>query len=284
MSGTSVQITPLKVELVTQNYLVQKAAANDRKYDIFHPSAWGGCLRKVAYQYYNGEEQFVIKRASNISLKGERIFDNGHSVHARWQKYLDGSGVLRGYWKCTNPMCNAVYGEKEKLGILNPLRKDPCWKCRCGNNISLEYQEIRVKSDTTYNFDGHCDAVIDFRGTPYERQDKYDLIVVDFKSIKDEHFADITEYKPKHEHVVQVNIYMWILDLHGSVVLYENKNTQMVKEIFVPRDDKLIENVKEQAIWMRNVLKDKKLPNRPDGVSPSRMPCRFCEFAAFCWR
>jgi len=276
---------PVKIEIVTQPYLVKKAADDDREYDIFHPSAWGGCLRKVAYQYYNEQESFVIKRSSNLDLRFERIYDNGHSVHARWQKYLDCSNVLRGAWKCTNPKCGAIYGDTDRIGIFNPLRTVPDWACsNCGNNKELRYEEPRVKSDQIYNFDGHCDAIVDLSGTPFARHNNQDIIVVDFKSIKDEYFSEIAESKAKHEHVVQVNIYMWILELHAGVVLYENKNTQAVKEVFIPRDEQLIEKVKEQAIWMQNVLKKGKLPNRPDGTSPSRIPCRFCEFIQYCWR
>lgn len=278
-------ISSVKVEMATHPYMIKKASENNRRYDIFHPSAWGGCLRKVAYQYYNDKEHFFEKKSSNVDVRVERIFDNGHGVHSRWQKYLDCSGILRGCWKCTNPMCGKVYGEEEKIGIFNPLRTIPDWHCsNCGNNSDLSYEELRVKSDPVYNFDGHCDAVVDMSNTPYAKNNNQDLIVVDFKSMKDEYFSEITESKSKHEHVVQVNIYMWILDLHASIVLYENKNTQAVKEVFVPRDEKLIDKIKEQAIWMRNVLNKGKLPNRPDGSSPSRIPCRFCEFLQYCWR
>jgi len=275
---------PVKIEMVTQAYMMKKAINNDRKFDIFHPSAWGGCLRSVAYQYYNHHEPFVIKRKEKIDIRIERIFDNGHGIHARWQNYLDKSGVLKGCWKCVNPNCGLVYGDKELLGIFNPQRTNPDWQCACGNKDKLEYVELRVKSEDVYNFDGHCDAVVDLTGTPFARGDNMDVMVVDFKSMKDEYFGEITESKAKHEHVIQVNIYMWILGLHAAVVLYENKNTQAIKEVFVPRDEALIEKIKEQAIWLQNVLKKGKLPNRPDGYSPSKVPCRFCEFISYCWR
>ena len=50
----------------------------------------------------------------------ERIYDNGHGIHNRWQGYLEGAGVLRGCWRCCNPSCGKAYGLESKLGIYPP--------------------------------------------------------------------------------------------------------------------------------------------------------------------
>lgn len=271
---------PVKVEFLVQDHMVRKALENSRKFNIFHPSAWGSCLRKIAYQFYNEQEPFISKGPYDIDVRMERIFDNGHATHARWQKYLDEAGVLRGTWKCENPLCHREYGKTDLLGIKNPSRSQG-WKCACGSTAVLQYEEILVQSAAEYNFCGHCDAVIDVRGTKFEQNGRYDIFVADLKTIKDEMYAELNA--PKDEHVVQVNIYMWILNLQGAVVVYENKNSQALKEMFVPRDDGLIEKIKQQAIWMTNILKEKKLPFRPNGFSRSMFPCRMCEFVSHCY-
>jgi CRISPR/Cas system-associated exonuclease Cas4 (RecB family) len=270
---------PVKLEGVVHSHMVKKALENSRRFSYFHPSAWGQCLRKISYQYYNEQKPFLQRTSQDVNDKGERVFDNGHSMHDRWSKYLDHAGVLRGAWRCTNSLCGKVYGGVEKHGILNPSAEQK-WKCACGSTKRLAYQEIHLVSDKKYNFEGHCDGVIDVRGTDFA-QGKFDMFVVDFKSAKDETFCELTE--PKREHVVQVNIYMWLLELDAAVVLYENKNTQNLKEFFVPRDDKLIENIKEKAVELQEILAAHKLPPRPSDFSRSKFPCFLCEFVRFCW-
>jgi len=261
--------------------MVQKALNNSREFDHFHPSAWGICLRKIAYQYYNQHEPFLQRTAQDIDDRMERIFDNGHATHARWQNYLDRAGYLRGCWRCKNPFCNKLYGTEERIGIFNPSAQ-PDWKCACGSKDRLGYEEILVKTDPQYKFEGHCDAVIDVRGSQYAQNSPYDVFVADLKTMKDEMYSELTE--PKSEHVIQTNIYMWILDLQGAVVIYENKDTQALKEMFIPRDNDLIERIKNQSLWLQEILKQKKLPHRPNGFFRSKFPCRFCEFVDYCYQ
>lgn len=272
---------PVKVEFLIRKYLVKKALNNSRRFNYFHPSAWGQCLRKVAYQYYNEQEPFVLKTSEDVDDRMERIFDNGHSTHARWQNYLDQAGVLRGYWRCPNPLCHKLYGQEELIGVKNPSAVDG-WQCSCGSKGRLAYEEIKLKTNPSYNFEGHCDAVIDIRGTEFEQKNAYDVYVADLKTMKDDLYSELIE--PKHEHVVQVNIYMWILNLQGAVVVYENKDNQALKEMFVPRDDDLIRQIQNQSLWMQELLKNKKLPYRPKDFTRSKFPCRFCEFVNYCYR
>ena len=271
---------PPRLENVIRPHLVKKAAENTRRYDIFHPSAWGYCLRKVAYQYYNEKGKFFQKTEADVNSRLEMIFDNGHHVHARWQDYLANTGVLRGIWRCPNPTCGKRYGEGQKLGIFNPMDVRG-WKCKCGNENKLEYDEVPIISEPEYNFRGNCDAILDFRGTPFEVKSALDVIVVDFKSMKNDDFSKLTHAKP--EHVVQVNIYIWVLGLKGGILLYENKDKQLVKEIFVPRDETLIERVKKEALWMSKILKEGKLPTRKEFFGRSSEPCLWCEFRDLCY-
>ena len=270
---------PPLVEVLVRPYMIKKTMDNSRRYDIFHPSAWGSCRRRMAYQYYNEKEKFIEQNPNSIDFRLQRIFDNGHGTHARWQNYLDKAGYIRGYWRCTNPHCAMLHGADKELGSFNPTR-DENWSCKCGSK-SLAYEEILVKSLPEYNFEGHVDAVIDLSGTPYEKPGSVNVFVVDMKTIKDDLFSELTD--PKHEHVVQVHIYMWLLNLKGAVVLYENKDNQSVKEMFVPRDDSLIERIKREALELREILSIRKLPKRFDGATRSKFPCRGCEFLDLCF-
>lgn len=275
-------IRPPKVEAMIAPFMIAKALDNPRRYDIFHPSAWGSCLRKVAYQYYNEKFDFLKRKPYDVDLRMERIFDNGHGVHARWQDYLDNAGILRGLWRCPNPACGKVHGKGEKLGIFNPARVDPDFRCDCGNTEELLYDELTVESDPKYNFKGNVDAIVDVSGTKSATGQDFDVFVVDFKSMKDNLFVELDH--PKWEHIVQTNIYMWLLDLPAAVVVYENKNDQKIKEMLVPRDESLIERIKSEAEWLARVLESGKMPPRPDGFFKSKFPCRFCEFVDHCFK
>lgn len=270
-----------RVESLVAPYLIKKALDNDRSFDCFHPSAWGSCLRKIAYQYYNSKNKFLSRSTTDIDIRYERIFDNGHGMHHRWQNYLDNSMVLRGYWRCTNPICKKVYGTENKLGIFNPLKTDKSFICCCGNKETLQYEEIEVVSDKCYNFQGHVDAVIDTTNVNKKDDNSREIFVIDFKSIKSDYFFDLEQ--AKWEHIIQIHIYMWLLDLKFGIVLYENKDTQAIKEMVVPKNESIINEIKAESSWLLNVIKQYRLPEKPSGYTLSKSPCWFCEFSHFCY-
>lgn len=272
---------PTKVMSLVAPYLIKKAINSDRRHDHFHPSAWGACLRKVAFEYYNEKYKFHKRTLTDINIRTEMIFDNGHGVHARWQRYLDESNVLRGAWKCANPSCGKVFGLEKQLGIFNPTRDDG-FSCPCGNRKDFDYHEM-VVANREYNFKGSVDAIVDIRGPGGQEKaaEQSEIFVVDFKSCKSSIFDEIIH--AKWEHVVQIHIYMWLLGLRMGVVLYECKDDQRVKETPVPIDDKLIERIKKEAKWLLSVLEANKMPPIPPGYSQTKIPCYFCEFANRCF-
>lgn len=269
---------PPSIQVLARPVLVKKALGNTRKYDIFHPSAWGYCHRKIAYQYYQEKYRFLPQAEEDVDDRMMRLFDNGHGMHARWQRYLADANVLVGLWKCDR--CGAIHGTESKLGVRNPLRTDANWNCQCGAR-ELSYEELSVRSEPQYNFEGHVDAVVDLTGTEWEKMTSVHRFVVDFKTINKEQFLDLRE--AKYEHVVQVHIYMWLLGLAHAVVAYECKDNQMMREFCVPRDEKMINKIMEEARRLLMITRAGKVPPRPAGYSRSGFPCKWCEFAATCY-
>ena len=138
-------------------------------------------------------------------------------------------------------------------------------------------------SSEEYNFKGNVDGIVDVRG-PYKQDEPAsdsDIFVVDFKSMKSGYFDELVH--AKWEHVVQVHIYMWLLNLKMGVVVYECKDDQKLKEMVVPYDAGLIERIKKESKWLMSVLKTGKLPPVPSGYSQSSIPCFFCEFSNRCY-
>ena len=85
---------------------------------------------------------------------------------------------------------------------------------------------------------------------------------------------------PKHK--IQVNLYMWMLGVGQALVLYENKNTQLVMCHPVERDETLIAQIKSDAVdvWRHILAKDP--PGRPYQTR-SKYPCAYCDFVSNCW-
>ncbi len=70
-------------------YLIEQANKNDRDYSYWHPSAVGGCPRELALRKNNVPITNIYHDFKSLS-----VFDNGHSVHNRYQTYFRKIGVL----------------------------------------------------------------------------------------------------------------------------------------------------------------------------------------------
>lgn len=92
--------------------------------------------------------------------------------------------------------------------------------------------------------------------------------------------------KPAGYHLLQVLIYMKILELDKGFLLYENKNLQNMLIIPVTWTDANKVLIDETFDWMRTVYanwKEDKLPKRPfkSDKSPA---CKSCYFTEHCWK
>lgn len=89
--------------------------------------------------------------------------------------------------------------------------------------------------------------------------------------------------KPRGYQLIQLLMYMRILDKQQGFFLYENRNTgeMLILPVYMNEEnEKLIEYVFD---WMRSVLKlveDETLPKRPFRKSQE---CKFCPFLEYCW-
>jgi CRISPR/Cas system-associated exonuclease Cas4 (RecB family) len=233
--------------------------SNDRDYSYFHPSEFHDCVRKLAYKYYG------VEGKRKITPDLQRIFDNGHFMHERYTDYFTNMGIIYGVWECANPMCKEKYGKKEKYGIQK--RGEPCEKCGC---TEYKYNEVNVV-DKEHWFSGHVDCIF---------QLSKDFHVVDFKSMNSRLFSQLKE--PLEKHVIQITIYLWILDFESGFLLYENKDTQKIKLYEIERNDELVKKIKNRAKGLRAILESKKLPKRP--FEKTSKQCKSCEFKTICWK
>lgn len=260
----------------------------ERDYSHFHPSEWDGCKRKIAYSYYESKQYITIDNSClKIDPQAERIFGNGHFTHDRWKLYLEKIGCLLGCWKCKNWMAHdkpKIYGKESKIGILKPD------KCDCGSD-RFEYIEVSVYDEETM-WGGHVDAIVDtkllkqYMDRPIDPNDD-NYIIVDFKTINDFSYTKNLDF-PKPNHITQIQIYMYLTGIKTSKFIYENKNTQAVKEFLVGFDENIIAIKRAEAIALKkqvtltNTKGEHTLPHRGYD-SKASYECMKCKYRGHCW-
>lgn len=276
-----------------------------RGYLRYHPSSFGSCLRKAQYQRY-GELGYINVTKELNEAKSIRIFDTGHSMHARWAEYFESIGVLRGVWECKNMLCQAFddsgnfnaanlsnakkgrfYGKDNKIGCFKPE------KCVCGCT-NFEYHEVTVHHDEL-NFHGHCDQILDFsRFDPsmFKKGNAVDVlfkaedlpkkpIVLDMKSINSFGFRSKLEHGPSLVYKTQLVIYCNVLDLEYGILIYENKDDSSTKVYKVDRNPDLWQTVVKQANALNDMVAEKLLPP-PRPLAKTDSDCRYCEYQSIC--
>lgn len=145
-----------------------------------------------------------------IKPRIQRIFDNGDAVHSRYMKK---------YLKCMD--CRPLLVEETAADGTTE------WK-EC-----VEYRLTKPE----YWLKGSPDALI------HNAEDGLEY-VFELKSIKQEQFNKLT--KPHAEHIAQAYVYMLMTDIPRAVILYENKNTQELKEFVLIRNESTMRGIIEK--------------------------------------
>jgi len=130
--------------------------------------------------------------------------------------------------------------------------------------------------------------------------DEHEFQGIDFKSCSQYMFEKVLDgtnkNNPINYHVVQLNVYMWLLGLNSGYILYENRNKLTHKEYYCKRDDDIIDKVVSQTKYLNELVEKKLIPpvNDPhlftaSGVGPDSMQCAGypgfapCHYYHKCW-
>ena len=295
------------LELIDTYCRWRKKNEPPRGYSIFHPSAFGKCLRNMQYLKYseNGIKGMILPE-EEFSGKQIRLFDTGNCMHNRWAKYFEEIGILRGVWQCTNPVCKFVtdsgtfsgtsiagyykespriYGKEEKQGILKPK------ECICGCR-NFKYHEVSVSSKEL-GMHGHADMILDFSALEKDKFDgikaTFDMtefpskpIVVDMKTCNNFAFSKLSTNGPDSAYQIQLVIYSNILDCEFGVLIYENKDNSEVAAFQINKStDTAFAEVKKQAKTMIEMSNHNILPP-PRPASKDCFECKKCQFRTLC--
>lgn len=237
-----------------ERYILSRPRDKSRRTDVLHPSDmvspdW--CHRATYYQLLGREP--LGKRAPSMTLMS--VFEEGHAIHAKWQRWFQGMGVLYGRWYCHD--CEETF-----------------WGGSDCHEGPMEYREVPLFYEPLRIY-GHSDGWLIGLGDP---------LMLEIKSIgvgtlrweAKELFAE-NDYDfektwkaltaPFQKHIMQVQIYMKLAELLGmenvpqeAVLIYEAKPNQQVKEFVVHKSDFGISHLFDAAAMIVQAVKDKVPP------------------------
>jgi hypothetical protein len=222
-----------------ERHLMAKPA-EPRRTDVLHPSEMAKsdwCLR-ASYFALTGES--VKKDKPNLRLQS--IFDEGHSIHAKWQNWFKEMGTLHGTWECL--VCTTLFiATSPKM----------CPGCNAYPHF-LNYKEVPLV-ENNLRIAGHADGwikgigddcLIEIKsiGTGTLRFEAPELIA---KADGDLTKAWRSIRRPFRTHLMQGQLYLELMKRTGYnvneiVFIYELKADQDYKEFVVKADFELVED------------------------------------------
>ena len=250
---------------------LMKRPLGDRSTTVLHPSEIikdDFCLRYSYYLLTGGQQK---KEKPNLRLQS--IFDEGHFIHAKWQKWFQEMGVLHGKFKCD--VCDHVSWGTSPA------------ECEVCQSTKLTYAEVTLR-DEELMIAGHTDGWV--KGIK-------DDCLIEIKSIGAGTFrfeapeilrdADGDIFKafnnikrPFRGHLLQGQMYLELARrMYGDeapkeiVFLYELKADQSYKEFTVKADYEIVDRVFFKA---EKVVKAVKAGVMPEcNVNPEE-GCKSC--------
>lgn len=264
---------------------------NDRAIDVNAPSQIGRCLRERYYARTGCTSEGVLDPRS------KRVLDNGTYVHIRLQEYLKNQGMLL---LDEVPVIDDEYNiQGHTDGILG---------------FGKECAILEIKSINDKGFNELLDAKPDHKmqGLTYvyciEKRRKYlhstyrdiDEFLLDEKERNkyyESHYAhlkDGSKHTKEEKIEFQVDLHQMLdyilmginIPITKCVFLYENKNTQQLKEFCVSSKtdeaEGIINQVLSDCTSLNNAVLRGKIPER-ESKAPSNPMCRWCNFKSECW-
>lgn len=233
----------------------------------FYPSAAGSCSRKIVYSMMDYPKEGFDSRVL-------MIFENGTYMHNRIEHLLGDTGLMIAPELSFEKKEWRISGRSDAI-IHNFLPH------KSSNNI------ITLK-EPIYEKDEEGNSVRDEKGNKtlldediiYVGPDN-DVMIVELKSISESGFNWIKKRGAKDNHIKQLQLYMYLTGIRMGMLLYENKNTQEMKEFFIEYDEKIAQEVVDQIIFVNKCVDENTLP--PKEFDRTDFDCRYCDFKNICW-
>jgi len=128
--------------------------------------------------------------------------------------------------------------------------------------------EVFVKSEDLW-LEGMIDAIVRINGERY---------IVELKSSNSYVFNSIQT--PHRDYIEQVHAYMLCTGIDKAIILYENKDTQDIKEFIVERDQEVIDKIVEKIKLVQSYVERNEIPPM---TCKSKSDARYCSYKGFCF-
>lgn len=258
-----------------QMLLDMDALPDDRRMDLIHASELSHadlCYRAVSHRILRNEkpfEPFVFQR--------QNIFDEGNTIHDKWQHRMRRTGKLWGQWRCR--ICNAT-----QLGLEPALTG-----CRYECGHYWIYREVPLLVPE-YMLIGHADGavagldcVVELKsvGLGTLRFENPGLLAGNTHRRNGRDTVDLDGIwdgirRPFMSHVRQGNMYAWMCEQLGYpfrdiVFIYEFKPNQAVREWVIKPSKSIVDDMLGKAEIIASAVRAGTLASCPSGG------CKNCE-------
>lgn len=281
-------IKPMDDYLMTLN-----ARDEDRRWDINSPSSAGRCPRGIVYSRLGKESD-----ANAVQPRVRRIFDNGTGVHERLQKYMLDCGIL---------LMDEVPVWNDNLEIQG--HTDGLLDLKKGEGGILEIKSINSQSFTKL-IDAKDEHKLQAQVYLYCLEKRRKYLKKRFKTLKAlerylnskiytnfviKHYSHLkggSHYSTNEKLNFKIEchrkadriLYGFKKPLTKMVFLYENKDTQELKEFTVKYNQDRVDWLTEQYEFINECVETKTIPDRPEeATSKSCSYCRWCSYKLECW-
>lgn len=173
-----------------------------------------------------------VNLAIDVDSKLRWIFGSGTAIHTQFQQdYLPTLGnVFQGWWSKNGSDEPWHKGESLSEGSLSNK-----WTTKPDGN-DWQYEELEFVNEE-FRLTGHCDGVLVWG--------EDDVEALELKTISSRGYDNVDPAlggRPKAEHVIQVQAYMWLMGLKRARLVYINKDLNNlfptgICEHVVERDD-----------------------------------------------
>lgn len=263
-----------------------------RRSDILHPSEL--CKKDLCdlAVYYRTTGATPLGPVESTGFQLQRIFDEGHSIHAKWQGYLAEAKLLQGIWECPSTTCGHRWWDTAPTACVRCNHVGP----NAGLYTNMLYREVPLDAEEELLIVGHADGVVGRRileiksiGAGTIRMEAPGLLAQNTYKTKsiitddDEEVYDGTVKtfidwdglwksikRPLNSHQRQAQLYAAIarmngIDVDGVVFLYECKWNQSAKEFTVPYNPSIADPLIERAKDLKYAIEKQRPPRCPHG-------------------
>jgi len=234
-----------------ERFLLSKPRDGSRRTDVLHPSemASGNWCHRASYFQLLGQAPQANRK---MSMRLLSVFEEGHSIHAKWQRWFQQMNVLYGKWYCIE--CEEMF-----------------WGGSDCHDGPLEYREVPLFYEPL-RISGHSDGWLVGLGDPLMLEIKsvgVGTLRWEAPELLIENDNDIEKAwkalkAPFQKHITQVQIYMKLAELLGyenvpqeAVLVYECKSNQEAKEFVVHKSDFGITELFDAAKMICDAVRDR---------------------------